>query len=219
MKEQWDRLVKRFDALAKRERMAVLFGGVLVIALVGFTLIDSALAKQRAFDKQITQARADQAIARAQIDSLTRQLAQDPDAMVREQTAELRGQIERIDAEVKGVHRGLVSPERMAGVLESMLTRNRRVDLVSLKTLPATALVELGETADAADAERNVFKHGIELTLEGGYLDLLDYLARLERLPWQMFWANTEMDASAYPRVRLKVTVYTLSLDRKWLVV
>ncbi|HUF22002.1 MAG TPA: hypothetical protein VMP00_14775 [Burkholderiales bacterium] len=219
MKRQWARLVKRFDALGKRERMTVLLGGVLVIALVGFSLIDSALAKQRAFDKQITQARADQAIARAQVDSLTRQLAQDPDAVVREQMAKLRGEIEKIDAEVKGVHRGLVSPERMAGVLESMLTRNRRVDLVSLKTLPATALVELGETADAADAERNVFKHGIELTLEGGYLDLLDYLARLERLPWQMFWAKAEMDASAYPRVRLKVTVYTLSLDRKWLVV
>jgi MSHA biogenesis protein MshJ len=216
MKAQWARLVKRFDALGKRERMTVLLGGVLVIALVGFSLIDSALAKQRAFEKQITQARADQAIARAQIANLTRQLAQDPDAVVREQMAELRGEIEKIDAEVKGVHRGLVSPERMAGVLESMLTRNRRVELVALKTLPASALVEL---ADAADAERNVFKHGIELTLEGGYLDLLDYLARLERLPWQMFWAKAEMDAAGYPRVRLTVTVYTLSLDRKWLVV
>jgi MSHA biogenesis protein MshJ len=216
MKEQWARLVKRFDALGKRERTTVLLGGVLVIALVGFSLIDSALGKQRAFEKQITQARADQAMARAQIDSLTRQLAQDPDAVVRRQMAELRSEIEKIDAEVKGVHRGLVSPERMAGVLESMLTRNRRVELVALKTLPASALVEL---ADAADAERNVFKHGIELTLEGGYLDLLDYLARLERLPWQMFWAKAEMDAAGYPRVRLTVTVYTLSLDRKWLVV
>jgi MSHA biogenesis protein MshJ len=216
MKKRWERLSKRFEALGRRERLTVLLGGVLVIVLVGFSLIDSSLAKLSAFEKQIAQARTDQANARLQMESLTRQLAQDPDAVVRSRIAELRSEIERIDAEVRGVHRGLVPPERMAGVLESMLTRNRRVSLVALKTLPVAPLVELKE---AEAAERSVYKHGVELVLQGSYLDLLDYLAQLERLPWQMFWASTEMDASGYPRVRLTVKVYTLSLDRKWLVV
>ncbi|MEX0958088.1 MAG: hypothetical protein WDZ63_02260 [Burkholderiales bacterium] len=216
MNEHWTRLSKRFEALGKRERMIVMFGGVVVIALLGLSLIDSALAKQRAFEKQIAQAQTDQASARVQIARLEQQLAQDPDLVIREQIADLRLQVEKIDAEVKGVHRGLVSPERMAGVLENMLTRNRRVNLVGLKTLPVAPLVEL---AEGADADRNVFKHGVELTLEGGYLELLDYLARLERLPWQMFWAKVEMDAGDYPRVRLTVTVYTLSLNKEWLVV
>jgi hypothetical protein len=34
-----------------------------------------------------------------------------------------------------------------------------------------------------------------------------------------MFWAQAKMDASEYPRVRLTVIVYTLSLDKNWLVV
>ena len=216
MNEHWVRLSKRFEALGRRERMIVTVGGVVVIALLGLSLIDSALAKQRAFEKQIAQAQADQASARVQIARLEQQLAQDPDLVIREQIADLRLQVEKLDAEVKGVHRGLVSPERMAGVLESMLTRNRRVNLVGLKTLPVAPLVEF---AEGADTDRNVFKHGVELTLDGGYLDLLDYLARLEHLPWQMFWAKVEMDASDYPRVRLTVTVYTLSLNKEWLVV
>ena len=81
--------------------------------------------------------------------------------------------------------------------------------------MPVTGLVE----AKQEDVARNVYKHGIELTLQGAYLDLLDYLARLERLPVQMFWAHAKMDAGDYPRVRLTVTVYTLSLNKNWLVV
>jgi MSHA biogenesis protein MshJ len=110
-------------------------------------------------------------------------------------------------------------------VLEDVLTRNSRVHLVRLKTLPVTALVDReakGEPARAATqggADRLVYKHGIDLTLEGGYLDLLDYLARLEKLPWQMFWARTHIDATQYPRVQMTVTLYTLSLDEAWLVV
>ena len=57
------------------------------------------------------------------------------------------------------------------------------------------------------------------MTLQGRYLDLLDYLGQLEALPWQMFWARAQMDAKDYPAVRISVTVFTLSLDRKWLVV
>jgi MSHA biogenesis protein MshJ len=103
----------------------------------------------------------------------------------------------------------------MAAVLEDMLTRNRQVRLVSLKTLPVSGLLEARE----GGAAQNVYKHGIELTLQGAYLDLLDYLTRLEKLPVQMFWAQAKMDASEYPRVRLTVIVYTLSLDKNWLVV
>ncbi|MGH8677796.1 MAG: hypothetical protein ACREUQ_05525, partial [Burkholderiales bacterium] len=114
---------------------------------------------------------------------------------------------------VEGVHRGLVAPNRMTGLLKDMLTRNSRVQLISLKTLEVSALVRREQTAD----ERSVYKHGIELTLQGGYLDLLDYLAGLERLPWQMFWGQTRIDASDYPKVQMTVMVYTLSLDKNWL--
>ena len=48
---------------------------------------------------------------------------------------------------------------------------------------------------------------------------MLDYLDRLEGLPWQMFWSQAQMDAKDYPAVRITVTVFTLSLDEDWLVV
>ena len=215
MKAQWRRLEERFAKLASRERLITLAGGVAAILLLGFTAVEGRFKLAAQLEKQIAQAKADTNAARSQAADLVRRLAQDPDADTRARMAALREQIERLDAEVKGAHRGLVAPERMAAVLEDMLTRNRRVRLVSLKTLPVSGLVEAKDEAVAG----NVYKHGVELTLQGAYLDLLDYLARLEKLPVQMFWAQARMDAKDYPRVRLTVTVYTLSLNKNWLVV
>jgi MSHA biogenesis protein MshJ len=56
------------------------------------------------------------------------------------------------------------------------------------------------------------------VTVEGSYLDLLGYVARLEKQPWQVYWGRTTMVAD-YPKVQIELMLYTLSLDRAWLVV
>ena len=105
-----------------------------------------------------------------------------------------------------------------------MLNRDSHVRLVRLRTLPVAALVESAAAGAAGtkppEAMKNlVYKHGIELTVEGNYLDLLEYQARLEKLPWRMFFARTSVNSAEYPRVLMTVTLFTLSLEEAWLVV
>lgn len=226
MKQAWHHYAAKYDALSQRERMTVFLAALFAIGFVGYELALSAkLTRGSRLSAQISQHEVASVQTRAQIQALTASLAQDPNDALRAQIAALRGRVEQHDAEVRGVYKGLVSPDRMAGALKDILTRNRRVDLVALRTLPVTTLVDR-PAAQAGDvpsvpaaSDRQVYKHGVQITLEGGYLDLLDYSARLEELPWQMFWAHSEMDARDYPRVRLTLTLYTLSLDKAWLVV
>jgi MSHA biogenesis protein MshJ len=158
---------------------------------------------------------------------LARSLAQDPDAAGRKRIDDLHGQLGVYDAELRGVQQGLVPPNRMAGVLEDMLSRDSHVRLVRLRTLPVASLLEPanGPAAESPPAGKTepaknlVYKHGLELTVEGSYLDLLDYQARLEKLPWRMFFARATIDSTEYPRVLMTVTLYTLSLEEAWLVV
>jgi MSHA biogenesis protein MshJ len=215
MKRYWQDLDQRFSKLAKRERGVLLLGGLGAILLLGFSVVDVSVAKHNVLTKQLSQTRADTATAQAQTQVLVRQLAQNPDDYARSRIAEVSAQAAVLDAQMQGVNRGLVPPERMAQILEKMLTQTSRVRLVELQTLPVSYLIE----RDQSQVGPNVYKHGIEMTLQGGYLDLLDYLSRLEALPWQMFWAQAQMDAEDYPAVRITVTVFTLSLDQKWLVV
>ena len=64
-----------------------------------------------------------------------------------------------------------------------------------------------------------LYKHGIEMTLRGRYLDLLDYLREVERMPDRVYWDKVEVSVQEYPNVTLKLTLYTVSMDRAWLLV
>jgi len=225
MKEAWRSYGRRFDALSMRERVMVFAAAVCLIVFFGYQFgLANPLAQNSRLSAQIEQHETEAATAQQQTQILTRALSDDPNEALRKQIAQLKSQIEERDLTVRGVQKGLVPPTRMAAVLENMLNRSQSVHLVSLKTLPVTTLVErpAEESKDqnaAAPDEHQVYKHGVEITLQGNYLELLDYLAKLEKLPWQMFWAQTRMDARDYPRVRVTLKLYTLSLDKAWLVV
>jgi MSHA biogenesis protein MshJ len=62
-----------------------------------------------------------------------------------------------------------------------------------------------------------LYRHGVEIVLQGSYLDMISYMAALEALPVQLFWGKASLDAQQYPNSRLTLTLYTLSLDQKWM--
>jgi MSHA biogenesis protein MshJ len=227
MKPSWAKIGQRFDALQPRERVMVFAAGVVIIAGLGFVLaLDGALAKHKVLAANAERHRSELTQLQTQNAELSRLLAQGPDVEARRRIDELRQQLGGYDTELRGVQQGLVPPNRMVRVLEDMLTRDAHVRLVRLRTLPVAALVEPpGHIADEAaikspaPAKNLVYKHGIELTVEGSYLELLDYQARLEHLPWRMFFARTSVNAVNYPKVLMTVTLYTLSLEEAWLVV
>jgi MSHA biogenesis protein MshJ len=45
-------------------------------------------------------------------------------------------------------------------------------------------------------------------------------LRKLEKqLPTQLYWGRADLAVAEYPSVTLKLTIYTVSFDRAWLVV
>lgn len=222
-----NKVATRFDAMKPRERVLVFVAGAAIIACLAFVLgIDAALTRQKALKGNLNKQQAELAQLQAQNSELVRSLAQDPDVQGRKRIQELRHELSGYDTELRSVQEGLVAPDRMVKLLEGMLTGSPRVHLVKLHTIPSTPLIEPATPAEGGAAatlpatdKRLVYKHGIELTVQGNYLDLLEYQARLENLPWRMFFARTSIDSTAYPRVLMTVTLYTLSLEETWLVV
>jgi MSHA biogenesis protein MshJ len=62
-----------------------------------------------------------------------------------------------------------------------------------------------------------LYRHGVEITVEGAYLDMVNYMNALEAMPTQLFWGKASLEVPQYPRARLTLTLYTLSLDQKWM--
>ena len=55
--------------------------------------------------------------------------------------------------------------------------------------------------------------------LEGSYQELTAYLERLEAAKPKLLWSSVSLSAEDHPRLVLTLTVYSLSLERAWLIV
>ena len=231
MKEQWQKLAAGFDARAPRERVVLFVGAILGLILIyQYVLLDPLLARHKRLTQQLAETRQNVKVTENVIRS--QEMIADPDTVKRTYAEALRRQLTEIDQGMQGLQKGLVPPERMAKLLEEMLAQGRGLQLVSLRTLPVQRFetpgaappapskpAEKGAKPAAKEPERSIYQHSYEISLAGSYPDLHDYLARLEQLPWQMFWGRISLNTEQYPRLRVTLTVHTLSLSKAWLVV
>jgi MSHA biogenesis protein MshJ len=240
MKQHWQRVALKIDALTLRER-AIIFAmaAVILIMLFNTTLLEPQFAKQKQLTQRIKQDQSKIAGMQGQIQQKTTSPQVDPDKANKARVEDLRQQAAQMQAAFRDMQNGLISPNKMPSVLEEILKKNGALQLVSLKTLSASSVTEDARaeekpvertpasiknkaeakpTVSAEGAVSNtVYKHGVEIVVQGGYLDIMNYLAQLEAMPWQLLWAKAKLNVDEYPRSTLTLTLFTLSLDKKWL--
>ena len=223
MKEQLQKYMESIDALSLRERVT-LFGAVslVLVALLQIALLDPMLLRRNALSAQISQQEDEARAIQIQIQGLVRSSVQDPDAANREKLKRLRADLAQVDQQLEARQKQFVAPQQMAAMLERIVEKNQRLQLLSLRNLPGTNLSEpktgaAPSAAARAPGQQELYRHTVELSLQGTYFDLLDYLAALEKLPQQVFWDGVELNVAQYPQSVLKLTVYTLSPQKSWL--
>ncbi len=236
MKQFWLRYSTRIDALGLRERVAIFVVLViLVIALFDSLVLEPQFARENALSQQVEHDQSQVAQMQSQIQALANSYAQDPDAAKRKQLNALLQKSNRMRGELQDMQKGLVAPDKMATLLEDILRRNGKLRLVALHTLPVSDLLEPEKKDEAKGASTDtqkkadgarlpagsnlVFKHGVEMVIEGNYLDMLDYMQALEGMPWQLFWSKARLSAGDSGKLTLTLTLYTLSLDKNWLTI
>jgi MSHA biogenesis protein MshJ len=240
MKQYWEKISVKIDALSIRERVLV-FATVVILALslINTLLLEPLMARQKLLRNQISQQQQQMNEVQSQIALLLQENSPNSNSPQRTQLNQFKQEIAEGSAFLKSNRESLIQPEKMAEHLRRMLSRNNRLQLVALQTLAVTPLIEQQNdtsqnsqnqnskksaqfkgdqaTVSAVARDKQVFKHGVQLTLRGNYPDLMQYLADLERLPQQMFWARAKMSVVQYPTVELTLILYTLSLDKTWM--
>lgn len=240
MKAMWKKNAALFDAKTLRERASV-FGACagLLVFLVHSLALAPLFARQATLVAQIRQQQAGMTGIDAEIAQKLSGFAVDPDAVSRVRLEKLRQDAGETAAALRAMQKGLVSPDRIAGLLETILKKNGHLTLLSLKTVESGAIGDelvAAAPADAATApdkevkpaldakaagvvkpSQVLYRHGVEIVVQGGYPDMVAYMAALEAMPTQLFWRKVELVAGSYPRASLRLNVYTLSLDKKWM--
>ncbi|MEO5932012.1 MAG: hypothetical protein ABIQ08_00465 [Duganella sp.] len=240
--QQWIKLSTKLDALTLRERAMVFVAATGAILFLIYTLaVEPMLTRQKVLLAQIKQQQNQVAGIDLEITAKAQGFNLDPDAQERARLQSTRAEIDRISAGLLAVQKGLVAPEKIAPLLENLLRGHGKLRLMALKTLPVTGMTEsltpAVQTAPSAaplaatpavapnpqaqpappKPRELLYRHGVEIVLQGSYLDMIGYMAALEALPVQLFWGKASLDAQEYPNSRLTLTLYTLSLDQKWM--
>lgn len=220
---QIQKVVAKVDSMSLRER-ALIFATIafLLISLIDSFFLEPLLVKQKGLSVDVIQQQEKMKEVQAQILALLQARQANANSPQRERIRILRQLIADGDAYLKERRDKLVPPGKMAALLEQVLNKNEGLRLVTLNTLPVSLLIEPTGDAAAAPApvaglEKQIYKHGVTITVRGNYADLLRYLTALEKLPTQMYWGLAKLEVVQYPVAELSLTLYTLSLDKTWL--
>jgi MSHA biogenesis protein MshJ len=226
MKQYWERASAAIDELSLRERtMIFVAAAFVVISLINVLLIDPLLAKQKLLSSQVAQRQEKMKELQAQIQNIVQAKRDSEHSPLRNRLVQLKQQLDEQDNYLHSRTDRLIDPDKMAELLKKVLDHNGSLQLVELKTLPVSPLIEppkgtaAGKTGSQTGTQRQIFKHGVQITVRGGYLDLIRYVTTLEKLPEQMFWGEASLSVDKYPDSLFTLTLYTLSLDKTWLAV
>jgi MSHA biogenesis protein MshJ len=211
----WQRAEQAFDARPRRERLLL----VAAAAAIGFLLVDAAWLTP-AF-KRWHASRQQHEAAQRQMDTLQRDFDrvqtqnQADEQRLRQEAATWRARLREGEDQLRRHGDRLIGPERMLALLQQLLQGRGELRVRAMQSLSKVEL--LTDMQGAGAGAPALYRHGVELAIEGRYADLLAYLQSLEQLPERLQFGDLQFRVEQHPRCVLTLRVYTLSLDKRWL--
>ncbi len=233
---RWRALQRNFDQRVPRERLLLIAAAAALALMLADSLwLGPALKSFRIAHSQ-------QLAAQTALQGLQTEVARLADqgseqALARQsELSDWRQRVREGEAALRRHEDSLVGPDRMLGLLDKLLARHGEVRVRALRSLGRSDLLAPAASADAtvnagvavpaaaspagaatAASRPGLYRHGVELVLEGGYADLLSYLQAMEALPQRVLWGSVSLKVEQHPRSVLTLRVYTISRERHWL--
>lgn len=221
MNDQWQAISGYIDARNERERIILMLVFVaLVYFIVDLIWLSGALEKRQQLQSRLERLENDNSTAELQVQAL-----QSASTQIASRNAEERQQlVARLDIlnqKLASTASGFIPAELMPEVLEKILREQGGLKLIALENSQpkiVSAANDRGSQFDSDSEDASVlYQHGVSFQLEGSYHSSLEYLQKLEALPWHLDWRSMEYEVDDYPSGRLNVEIYTYSTDREWL--
>ncbi len=229
----WILWCDRFDNFVVRERI-LLFGCLVAgIYLVFDTLFIMPTNKEiLRLQEEILTVQKNTDKLNAEKNVFDRVSKNDPDADLKREVLKLKGRLLQLESDLDELSLRLVSADRIPEVLKSVSQQTNKIHLKTIQTLKPQLIdfsgvkrVQLKSLASAVDASmgidndtpasmssQKVYKYGIHIVFEGTFFEILDFLGALEALEWRLYWEGLDYHVMTYPRARVEVEVYTLSM-------
>lgn len=149
---------------------------------------------------------------------IEKDVSKSPDKLSRDRAVleELQKQIADVEAFIGQAD---VTTSQVGALVRKLLDASPGLTLLSLKTLPVVQFYSPESKAGVSDktpketgeAPKTIYRHGVEVSIKGKYMELLSYMENLQKFPKLLFWSEAKLDVSVYPDAVLKLVIYSLS--------
>lgn len=211
MKEWWNRQCSRIDALELRERLLLLLSVVACCVAAADTLwLSPAQDAQKKLVAAVMRENAELETLRTQLRAST-QASQGANATsaAREQIAQKKMRIEQVNREIVGASSLTEKSNSLPQVLVQFLRRHERLTLIRTATIAGgaggaggaaeVAAAKPLQTATAGPAASSIRRQGLELTVAGPYLELMEYVRTLEQALPTLRWGSMRLNSEKMP--------------------
>ena len=220
--------ITAYEKISAREQKIVLSTFVVVLSLLGYMLmIEPLVLNSIQLIEEESQLIRTNTLLTEQIEKTKNRKTNNPNLALEVQLKKLLEESQASQNKIDLLTQSLVAPRQMVGLLEKVLTQDKQLKLISLSNLPEEAMSiegrNLTNASGASDALDNdtdnnealIYRHTFEIELEATYDSAVSYLKRLDSLPWQLFWQDLRYESTVYPKGRLSLRVYTLSMSQE----
>jgi MSHA biogenesis protein MshJ len=108
----------------------------------------------------------------------------------------------------------MLAPARdMRRLMEGLLAQNVRLQLQSLKTLPAQE-VKFTPIAGLELSQALLYRQGLQIAVSGPYAEVVAWLHAIETMPRKLLWDGMDLKSEGGGKVNLTLTLHTFSPDR-----
>jgi MSHA biogenesis protein MshJ len=214
-----DQLNEWWKRRKPREQLLVIASAALILLLTADTLLLKPMRSQIAdYNQRLAGARGEL----AKLQQLMEQRERAGSEQLRAREADLEARLTTAESDIHNAQLDLVSPQEMARQLAAILHGFPQLHVVGMQSespIPFDDGADKSGKATPGDEARAsmLYEHGLELTVEGRYLDLIAYLQQLERTPYKIYWRDLELKVNAQGVPVTKVRFFTLSRGPTWL--
>ncbi len=200
------------DKMSMRERVLVFGAGMMLLGTLWY------LGLMQPLTKQVTRNRTEITTLQERMKTTNQSLEiqalqiSGTGTKDRENFLQVQQRLDEMNERLGGYAAELIDPAEMSRVLQGVLKEQSKLRLIRVRNLSPEAL-----SASAEAQTTTFYRHGLEIEFEGSYLACLEYLQKIEALPWRFYWQYLEIEVLEYPRNRIRLEVSTLSPDEEWI--
>ncbi len=219
-----NKLFQRWLLLEPREQWLSYAVALAVVGMLYMLLLGDPLTQRVA--KQETLAKAavlSQQAAQVGLADLHAKLAADPNAPYRSALLTAQASGDQLIGEVDHDTAGLLPPAKMRAVLQELLRAQPKLRLLALQSFSEPLQLATDEAdktpAVAAKAPVTLYRHGLKISLQGGYFDLLLYLQAIQASGWKLHWDSLDYQVGegGPAQAKINLVLYTLSREAGWI--